>query len=135
MLWDLGQVTCMLGYATASTVEQDLDGQLAALNAAGVDPRRVFTDRLSDSADRIGAGLHAMLSYARSGDTVIVVALDRLGRTGSEVTRTIAELCDRGLRLRTIKEGLDTGSSTGRVVAAVIKTLARLDSENSRVSP
>jgi DNA invertase Pin-like site-specific DNA recombinase len=127
--WDLRKVTCMLGYATASTAEQDLDGQLAALNAAGVDPRRVFTDRLSDSADRIGAGLHAMLSYARSGDTVIVVALDRLGRTGGEVTRTIAELRDRGLRLRTLKEGLDTGSSTGRVVAAVIKTLARLDSE------
>ncbi|RAV06086.1 recombinase family protein [Mycolicibacterium sp. GF69] len=126
-------MTCMLGYATASTAEQGLDGQLAALNAAGVDPRRVFTDRLSDSADRIGAGLHAMLSYARSGDTVIVVALDRLGRTGSDVTRTIAELCERGLRLRSLKEGLDTGSSTGRVVATVIKSLARLDSEDAAV--
>ena len=56
-------------------------GQLAALNAEGVDPRRVFTDKLSDSADRVRAGLYAMLSYARSGDTVIVVALDRLGRS------------------------------------------------------
>ncbi|OBG16667.1 resolvase [Mycolicibacterium celeriflavum] len=127
-------MTCTLGYATASTAEQDLEGQLAALNAAGVDPRRVFTDRLSDSADRIGAGLHAMLSYARSGDTIVVVALDRLGRTGADVTRTIAELCDRGLRLRTLKEGLDTGTTTGRVVAVVIKTLARLDCDDSAVS-
>ncbi|KUH93562.1 MULTISPECIES: recombinase family protein [Mycobacterium] len=126
-------MTCTLGYATASTAEQGLEGQLAALNAAGVDPRRVFTDRLSDSADRIGAGLHSMLSYARSGDTIVVVALDRLGRTGTEVTRTIAELCERGLRLRTLKEGLDTGTSTGRVVASVIKTLARLDSEDAAV--
>ncbi|KUI33707.1 resolvase [Mycobacterium sp. IS-1590] len=124
-------MTCTLGYATASAAEQGLEGQLAALNAAGVDPRRVFTDRLSESADRIGAGLHAMLSYARSGDTVVVEALDRLGRTGTEVTRTIAELCERGLRLRTLKEGLDTGTATGRVVAGVIKTLARLDSEDS----
>ncbi|MCW2564022.1 MAG: site-specific recombinase, invertase Pin, partial [Mycobacterium sp.] len=45
-------MTCTLGYATASTVEQNLEGQLAALNAAGVDPRRVFTDKLSDSAER-----------------------------------------------------------------------------------
>ena len=85
-------MTCMLGYATASTVERGLEDQLAALNAEGVDPRRVFTDRLSESADRARAGLHAMLSYARSGDTVIVVALDRLGRTTTEATRTIAEL-------------------------------------------
>nr|WP_090346132.1 recombinase family protein [Mycolicibacterium malmesburyense]CRL78731.1 site-specific recombinase, DNA invertase Pin [Mycolicibacterium malmesburyense] len=127
-------MTCTLGYATASNAEQGLEGQLAALNAAGVDPRRVFTDRLSDSADRIGAGLHAMLSYARSGDTIVVVALDRLGRTGTEVVRTVAELCERGLRLRTLKEGIDTGTSTGRVVAAVIKTLARLDAEDSAVA-
>ncbi|BBY46191.1 recombinase family protein [Mycolicibacterium celeriflavum] len=127
-------MTCTLGYATASTAEQGLEGQLAALNAAGVDPRRVFTDRLSDSADRIGAGLHAMLSYARSGDTIVVVALDRLGRTGADVTRIIAELCDRGLRLRTLKEGLDTGTTTGRVVAGVIKTLARLDCNDSAVA-
>ena len=120
-------MTCTLGYATASAVGQNLEGQLAALNAEGVDPRRVFTDRLSESADRARAGLHAMLSYARSGDTVIVVALDRLGRSTTEVTRTIADLTDRGLRLRTLREGLDTGTSTGRVVAEILRSLAELD--------
>jgi DNA invertase Pin-like site-specific DNA recombinase len=125
-------VTCTLGYATASTVEQNLEGQLATLNAAGVDPRRVFTDKLSDSADRVRAGLHAMLSYARSGDTVIVVALDRLGRSAAEVTRTIADLTDRGIRLQALKEGLDTGTSTGRVVAAILHSLAELDLEPGR---
>ena len=127
MSWDLGFVTCTLGYATASTVERNLEGQLAALNAAGVDPRRVFTDKLSDSAERVRAGLHAMLSYARSGDTVVVVALDRLGRSAAEVTRTIADLTDRGIRLRTLKEGLDTGTSTGRVIASIFTSLAQLD--------
>jgi DNA invertase Pin-like site-specific DNA recombinase len=123
-------VTCTLGYATASSLEQNLDEQLAALNAAGVDPRRVFTDRLSDSAERVRAGLHAMLSYARSGDTVVVVALDRLGRSVAEVTRTVADLTDRGIRLQVLKEGLDTGTSTGRVVAHIITSLAKLDLEH-----
>jgi DNA invertase Pin-like site-specific DNA recombinase len=122
-------VTCTLGYATASAAEQNLEGQLAELNAAGVDPRRVFTDKLSDSAERVRAGLHAMLSYARSGDTVIVVAIDRLGRSAAEVTRTIADLTDRGIRLRALKEGLDTGTSTGRVVAHILSSLAQLDVE------
>jgi DNA invertase Pin-like site-specific DNA recombinase len=125
-------VTCTLGYATASTAGQNLEGQLAALNAAGVDPRRVFTDKMSDSAERVRAGLHAMLSYARSGDTVIVVAIDRLGRSAAEVARTIAELTDRGIRLQALKEGLDTGTSTGRVVASVITSLAKLDLEHER---
>jgi DNA invertase Pin-like site-specific DNA recombinase len=124
-------VTCTLGYATASTVEHNLEGQVTALTEAGVDPRRVFTDRLTESADRVRAGLHAMLSYARSGDTVVVVALDRLGRTGAEVTRAIADITERGLRLRTLREGLDTGTSTGRVVAGVITTLAHLDAETA----
>ena len=124
-------MSCTLGYATASAVGQNLEGQLAALADAGVDPRRVFTDRLTESADRVRAGLHALLSYARCGDTVVVVALDRLGRTGAEVTRNIAELSERGLRLRTLREGLDTGTSTGRVVASVINTLARLDDETA----
>jgi DNA invertase Pin-like site-specific DNA recombinase len=125
-------VTCTLGYATASTAGQNLEGQLAALNAAGVDPRRVFTDKLSDSAERVRAGLHAMLSYARSGDTVSVVAIDRLGRSAAEVARTIADLTDRGIRLQALKEGLDTGTSTGRVVASVITSLAKLDLEHER---
>jgi DNA invertase Pin-like site-specific DNA recombinase len=127
-------VTCTLGYATASTVGQNLEGQLAALSDAGVDPRRVFTDTLSDSADRIRAGLHAMLSYARAGDTIVVVALDRLGVSTAEVTRTIANLTDRGIRLRTLREGLDTGTTTGRVVASIIATLAALDSETAHRS-
>jgi DNA invertase Pin-like site-specific DNA recombinase len=125
-------MTCMLGYAAASAVGQNLEAQLAALNAEGVDPRRVFTDKLSESADRARGGLYAMLSYARSGDTVIVVALDRLGRTTTEVTRTIADLTDRGLRLRALREGLDTGTTTGRVVAGILRTLAELDLQSDR---
>jgi DNA invertase Pin-like site-specific DNA recombinase len=125
-------MTCILGYAAASAVGQNLEGQLAALNAEGIDPRRVFTDKLSESADRARAGLYAMLSYARSGDTVIVVALDRLGRSTTEVTRTIADLTDRGLRLRALREGLDTGTSTGRVVAGILRSLAELDLQPHR---
>ncbi|BBY93251.1 hypothetical protein MGALJ_29200 [Mycobacterium gallinarum] len=125
-------MTCILGYAAASAVGQNLEAQLAALSAEGVDPRRVFTDRVSETADRARAGLYAMLSYARSGDTVIVVALDRLGRSTTEVTRTIADLTDRGLRLRALREGLDTGTSTGRVVAGILRSLAELDLQPHR---
>ena len=58
------------------------------VSVAGVDPSRVFTDKLSGSANTARPGLTAMLDYARPGDTVVVAAIDRLGRSVAEVTRT-----------------------------------------------
>jgi DNA invertase Pin-like site-specific DNA recombinase len=111
-------VTAKLGYARVSTIGQDLDAQLAALHAAGVDDaHRLFTDQLSGSAKTHRPGLAAMLAYARAGDTVVVTAIDRLGRSVAEVTRTIAELGERGITLRALREGIDTGTPTGRAVA------------------
>ena len=46
-----------------------------------------------------------MLGYARPGDTVIVTAIDRLGSSVAGVTRTIAELGERGITLRALEKG------------------------------
>jgi DNA invertase Pin-like site-specific DNA recombinase len=124
-------MTAILGYARVSTIGQDLDAQLSVLTAAGVDADRVFTDKLS------GAGIHrpglaAMLDYARDGDTVVVTAIDRLGRSVAEVTRTIAGLGERRILLRAIREGIDTATPTGRAIAAIMATLAELELELGR---
>jgi DNA invertase Pin-like site-specific DNA recombinase len=125
-------MTAILGYARVSTAGQDLDAQLVALSAAGVSADRVFTDKLSGSAKTARPGLVAMLDYARAGDTVVVTAIDRLGRCVAEVTRTIAELGERRILLRAIREGIDTATPTGRAVAAIMATLAELELELGR---
>jgi DNA invertase Pin-like site-specific DNA recombinase len=73
-----------------------------------------------------------MLDYARPRDTVVVVAIDRLGRSVAEVTRTIADLGDRRITLRALREGVDTATLTGRAVAAIVATLAELELELGR---
>ena len=118
-------MTVTLGYATAA--DGDLDDQLAELAAAGVDPRRIFSDRTAGPSDKMRAGLVALLSYARSGDIVVVVAIDRLGRSAAEVAQTVADLTERGITLQCLRDGLDTATSTGRVVARVLTDLAALD--------
>jgi DNA invertase Pin-like site-specific DNA recombinase len=50
-------------------------------------------------------GLAALLKDARPGDVIAVVAIDRLGRTVGEVTRTIADLGARGILLRALRAG------------------------------
>lgn len=125
-------ITAILSYARVSTTGQDLDAQLAALTAAGVEAGRVFTDKLSGSVGTKRSGLNAMLDYARGGDTVIVTAIDRLGRSVAEVTRTIADLSERRIVLRVFREGIDTATLTGRAVAAVMAALAELELELGR---
>jgi len=125
-------MSATLGYARVSTTSQDLDGQLTMLSIAGVDTDRVFTDILSGSAKMARPGLAAMLDYGRAGDTVVVAAIDRLGRSVAEVTRTIAELGERGNLLRALREGVDTATPTGRAVAAIMATLAELELELGR---
>ena len=128
----VGGVTTLLGYARVSTAGQDLAVQLAALAAQGVESDRVFTDKLSGAVNTDRPGLAALLHYAREGDTVVVTAIDRLGRSVAEVTRTIAELGQRRILLRSLREGIDTGTPTGRAVAAIIATLAELELELGR---
>ncbi len=125
-------MTAILGYARVSTTAQDLDAQLAVLAAAGVDKDRIFTDKLSGAARTERPGLTAMLDYARAGDTVVVAAIDRLGRSVAEVTRTIADLGERQIMLRTLREGVDTATPAGRAVAAIMATLAELELELGR---
>lgn len=124
-----------MGYATAVAACDDLDAQLAELAAAGVDARRIFTDRTAGSADKLRAGLIALQSYARSGDVVVVVALERLGRSVAEVAQTVAELTTRGITLRCLQNDLDTATPTGRVVAKVLTDLASIDMGRSEPAP
>jgi DNA invertase Pin-like site-specific DNA recombinase len=122
-----------LGYARVSTGHQSLDQQLDALTAAGVDPKRVYRDKLSGTSTREQrTGLAALLDYVRPGDAIVVVGIDRLGRNAAEVMATIRELRDREIVLRSLREGIDTSNTTGRMVAGVLASLAELELELGR---
>jgi len=122
-----------LGYARVSTGHQSLDQQVDALTAAGVDSDRVYSDKLSGASTREQRpGLAALLDYARPGDAIVVVGIDRLGRNAAEVMTTIRELGERNIVLRSLREGIDTSNATGRMVAGVLTSLAELELELGR---
>ena len=76
--------------------------------------------------------LAALLDYAREGDAIVVVGIDRLGRNAAKVMTTIRELGERGIVLRSLREGIDTSNATGRMVAGVLASLAELELELGR---
>lgn len=77
-------------------------------------------------------GLAALLEYARQGDAIVVVGIDRLGRTAADVMTTIRELGERNIVLQSLREGIDTSNATGRMVAGVLASLAELELELGR---
>ena len=113
-----------LGYARVSTGDQDVAGQTMRLTGAGA--IRVFTDvRSGRSMDR--PGLQELLAYARHGDTLAVVRLDRLGRSLGELLATVTMLKERGIALLSLEEKIDTSSAAGELVFHVFGAIAHFE--------
>lgn len=118
-----------LGYARVSTTKQNLDRQLDALAAAGIPTERTWADKKSGATTN-RAGLTALLAYARSGDTIVVHTLDRLGRNLREVLNLIHDLGERGITIRTLADpiAIDTSDECmGQVALLMLALFAEME--------
>ncbi|WP_280392799.1 recombinase family protein [Nocardia wallacei] len=117
----IGGGGALVGYARVSTTGQLLDRQLHALTVAGC--QKVFADKASGkNTDR--EELWRCLEYLRPGDTLVVPALDRLGRSLQDLIAIVAGLRKRGIGFRSLHEALDTTTPGGRLVFHVFAALA-----------
>ncbi|CAI9394187.1 recombinase family protein [Microbacterium sp. T2.11-28] len=120
----------LLGYTRVSTVSQDARLQLDALMAAGVEARDVFSDVTSGARAAIKrSGMKKLLEYATEGDTVVVWRIDRLGRSLIDVLNTVNLFRDRGVKVRSISDGIDPETSSGRMMLGMLATLAEYERE------
>ena len=123
----------LLGYARVSTNHQSLDQQIDQLTDNGARAKDIYSDKLSGTSTREQRpGLDKLLADALPGDTIVVVGIDRLGRNAAEVMTTIKGLADNDIVLRSLREGIDTSTAAGRMVAGVLASLAELELELGR---
>src|SRR5215218_1452312 len=116
----------LIGYARVSTEDQNLDLQRDALTNAGCE--QIFTDRVSGTkAER--KGLTEALSHLRSGDTLCVWRLDRLGRSLRHLIDTVTSLQEKGVGFKSLTESIDTTTSGGRLVFNIFGSLAEFERE------
>jgi len=116
----------LLGYARVSTTEQNPDLQVDELTAAGC--WRVWTDHASGALDR-RPQLDAVLEQLRSGDTLVVWRLDRLGRSLRHLIEVVTGLDERGVGFRSLRENIDTTTAGGRLVFHLFGALAQFERE------
>lgn len=114
----------LVGYARVSTQDQNLDRQLDQLRDAGCE--RVYTDKASGAkAER--DGLDKMLEILRDGDTVVVVSLDRLGRSTKQVLSLVERLDGMGVGVTSLKEGFQAWTPHGRFFLTICSAFAELE--------
>lgn len=113
-----------VGYARVSTIDQNLNLQTDALQAAECE--RVFTDTVSGArVER--PGLTAALNECRPGDTLVVWKLDRLGRSLPHLVETVHDLSTRGVGFKSLQEQLDTMTSSGKLIFHLFASLAEFE--------
>lgn len=114
----------LIGYARVSTTDQDLAAQTDALQKAGCE--QIFTDKASGGTDK-RPGLDEMLSKLRRGDTVVVVRLDRLGRSTRHLVNLMEGFQEAGINFRSLSEGMDTSTPTGKMIFQVFAAVAEFE--------
>ena len=120
----------LLGDTRVSTAAQDAQLQQDALVADGVQQRDVFAAVTSSSKTAATRpGTRRLLDYAQAGDTVVVWRIDRLGRSLIHVLNIVNGLRDSGLAVRSISDGIDPATSTGRLMLNMLATLAEYERE------
>lgn len=119
----------VVGYARVSTPEQVLDAQRDELERVGA--VRIFEDKASGVRSS-RPGLDAALDYLREGDVLAVVRLDRLGRRLADLIALTDELQRRGVGFRSLAEGIDTATPSGRLMLHVVGAVAEMERELAR---
>jgi len=89
-----------IGYIRVSTLDQHTQRQLD-----DIEVDKTFTDKVSGK-DTKRPQLELLMSFVRSGDTVIVHSMDRLARNLDDLRRIVQTLTARGVRIEFVKEHL-----------------------------
>lgn len=113
------------GYARVSSTDQDLTIQLEKLKAAGCTVIR--SEKMSGKSADDRPELATVMQFLREGDELVVVRLDRLGRSTRDVLNLVHDLDQKGASLRILDPEMTTGGDVGRIVVTVLGMVAEME--------
>jgi DNA invertase Pin-like site-specific DNA recombinase len=113
-----------IGYARVSTLDQNLDMQMDALQSAGCE--LIFQEKMSGKKDD-RPELQRCLDSLCKGDTLVVYKLDRLGRSTFKLLELTSELEKRGVEFVSIRDNIDTSTAVGKAMFRMMAVLAEME--------
>ena len=114
----------IFGYARVSTEQQCLDRQLDMLKKYGVD--KIYNEKMTGTK-RNRPELEKLMERLTEGDTVVVESLSRLGRSTKDLIWLMETFNSKGVNLVSLKESIDTTSSTGKLLFTLMSALAQFE--------
>lgn len=115
----------MFGYARVSSTSQDTATQVARLQAAGC---HTIREEKASGRTRDGRSeLQNLLDFIRPEDTLVVVKLDRLGRSTRDVLNIVHEIEQRGAFLRVLEPDISTAGPMGKAMLTVFGLVAEME--------
>lgn len=113
-----------IGYARVSTRDQSLQLQVDALKAAGCE--KIYQE-VASGAKTARMVLDELMNNIRTGDTMVIWKLDRLGRNLVHLLQTIDELDKKGVGVISLNDPIDTTTAHGRLILSVFATIAEYE--------
>ncbi|HGC5983165.1 TPA: recombinase family protein, partial [Enterococcus faecium] len=98
-----------IGYARVSTGLQNLDLQEDSLKKFGCE--KIFTDHMSGAKNN-RPGLETAIDFVRSGDTLVVWRLDRLGRNMEDLISIVNRLNEWSVSFHSLQENITMDKSS-----------------------
>jgi DNA invertase Pin-like site-specific DNA recombinase len=115
----------IFGYARCSSVSQSLDIQIEALKAAGCEVIR--SEKKSGTTREGREELDLLLAFLRPGDVLMVVKIDRLARSISDLLNIARTLREKGASLRTVDGMSFDDTPTGTLLMQILGVVAEFE--------